>query len=95
MFLTLDTSTLTLSLALAEREGEGVRVLEHVVVGPPKKQSEVLPGIVGELLARQGVALKSLEGLALGLGPGSFTGLRIGLSCLKGLAYAAGLKVAG
>ncbi|WP_375766470.1 tRNA (adenosine(37)-N6)-threonylcarbamoyltransferase complex dimerization subunit type 1 TsaB [Archangium gephyra] len=95
MFLALDTSTLTLSLALVEREGEGVRVLEHVVVGPPKKQSEALPGIVGELLARHGVALKSLEGMAIGLGPGSFTGLRIGLSCLKGLAYAAGLKVAG
>jgi tRNA threonylcarbamoyladenosine biosynthesis protein TsaB len=95
MFLALDTSTLMLSLALVEREGEGVRVLEHVVVGPPRKQSEVLPGIVGELLARHGVALKSLEGVAIGLGPGSFTGLRIGLSCVKGLAYAAGLKVAG
>ncbi len=95
MFLALDTSTLTLSLALVEREGDDVRVLEHVVVGPPKKQSEVLPSVVGELLERHGVALKSLEGLAFGLGPGSFTGLRIGLSCVKGLAYAAGLKVAG
>jgi tRNA threonylcarbamoyladenosine biosynthesis protein TsaB len=95
MFLALDTSTLTLSLALVEREGEGVRVLEHLVVAPPRKQSEALPGVVGELLARHGVALKSLEGLAIGLGPGSFTGLRIGLSCVKGLAYAAGLKVAG
>jgi tRNA threonylcarbamoyladenosine biosynthesis protein TsaB len=95
MFLALDSSTLTLSLALVEREGEGVRVLEHLVVAPPRKQSEALPGVVGELLARHGVALKSLEGLAIGLGPGSFTGLRIGLSCVKGLAYAAGLKVAG
>jgi tRNA threonylcarbamoyladenosine biosynthesis protein TsaB len=95
MFLALDSSTLTLSLALVEREGEGVRVLEHLVVAPPRKQSEALPGVVGELLARHGVALKSLEGLVIGLGPGSFTGLRIGLSCVKGLAYAAGLKVAG
>ncbi len=95
MFLALDSSTLTLSLALVEREGEGVRVLEHVVVAPPRKQSEALPGVVGELLARHGVVLASLEGLAIGLGPGSFTGLRIGLSCVKGLAYAAGLKVAG
>ncbi|XXF75921.1 tRNA (adenosine(37)-N6)-threonylcarbamoyltransferase complex dimerization subunit type 1 TsaB [Myxococcaceae bacterium GXIMD 01537] len=95
MFLSLDTSTLTLSMALVEREGEGLRVLEHVVVGPPHKQSEVLPGAIGELLARHGVALRDLEGLAVGLGPGSFTGLRIGLASLKALAYAAGLKVAG
>ena len=97
MFLTLDTSTLTLSLALVEREreGEGVRVLEHLVVAPPRKQSEALPSVVGEVLARHGVALSALEGLGIGLGPGSFTGLRIGLSCVKGLAYAAGFKVAG
>lgn len=95
MFLALDTSTLTLSMALVEREGEGLRVLEHVVVGPPAKQSEVLPGVVGELLARHGVTLKQLEGLAVGLGPGSFTGLRIGLATVKALAYASGLKVGG
>lgn len=95
MFLALETSTLTLSLALVERVGEDVRALEHVVVGPPQKQSEVLPGVVGELLARHGVKLSELEGLAVGLGPGSFTGLRIGLATVKALAYAAGLKVAG
>ncbi|MCP3097736.1 tRNA (adenosine(37)-N6)-threonylcarbamoyltransferase complex dimerization subunit type 1 TsaB [Myxococcus sp. K15C18031901] len=96
MFLALDTSTLTLSLALVERGPDGaVRTVEHVVVGPPAKQSEVLPGVVGELLARQGVTLARLEGLAVGLGPGSFTGLRIGLATVKSLAYAAGLKVAG
>ena len=95
MFLALDSSTLTLSLALVEREGEGLRVLEHLVVAPPRKQSEALPGVVGEVLARHGVTLGALEGLVIGLGPGSFTGLRIGLSCVKGLAYAARLKVAG
>ncbi|HYH99112.1 tRNA (adenosine(37)-N6)-threonylcarbamoyltransferase complex dimerization subunit type 1 TsaB [Hyalangium sp.] len=95
MFLSLDTSTLTLSLALVERVGEEVRAIEHVVVGPPQKQSEVLPGVIGELLARHGVKLAELEGLAVGLGPGSFTGLRIGLASLKALAYAAHLKVAG
>ncbi|MBU8894895.1 tRNA (adenosine(37)-N6)-threonylcarbamoyltransferase complex dimerization subunit type 1 TsaB [Corallococcus sp. M34] len=95
MLLALDTSTLTLSLALVEREGASLRVVEHAVVGPPQKQSEVLPGIIGELLARHGVALASLEGLVVGLGPGSFTGLRIGLATFKALAYATGLKVAG
>lgn len=95
MFLALDSSTLTLSIALVEREGEDLRVLEHLVIGPPQKQSEVLPGAIGELLARHGATLRGLEGLAVGLGPGSFTGLRIGLASVKALAYAAGLKVAG
>ncbi|KFE63205.1 tRNA (adenosine(37)-N6)-threonylcarbamoyltransferase complex dimerization subunit type 1 TsaB [Hyalangium minutum] len=95
MFLSLDTSTLTLSLALVERVGEDLRVLEHVVAGPPQKQSEILPGVIGELLARHGVKLADLEGLAVGLGPGSFTGLRIGLASVKALAYASRLKVAG
>jgi tRNA threonylcarbamoyladenosine biosynthesis protein TsaB len=95
VFLALDTSTLTLSLALVERVGEDIRAIEHVVVGPPQKQSEVLPGIVGELLARQGVKLAELEGLAVGLGPGSFTGLRIGLAMVTALAYASRLKVVG
>lgn len=95
MFLALDTSTLMLSMALVEREGDALRVLEHAVIGPPHKQSEVLPGAIGEVLARHGVTLQQLEGLAVGLGPGSFTGLRIGLAAVKGLAYAVGLKVAG
>lgn len=95
VFLSLDTSTLTLSLCLATRSHGEVRVVEHVVVGPPKKQSELLPGVIAELLVRHGLTLRALEGLAVGLGPGSFTGLRIGLASIKALAYAAELPVAG
>ncbi|WP_342380973.1 tRNA (adenosine(37)-N6)-threonylcarbamoyltransferase complex dimerization subunit type 1 TsaB [Myxococcus stipitatus] len=95
MFLSLDTSTLTMSLALVERGPDGVRAVEHLVVPPPVKQSEALPGVVGELLARHDTRLADLEGLVVGLGPGSFTGLRIGLATVKSLAYAAKLKVAG
>jgi tRNA threonylcarbamoyladenosine biosynthesis protein TsaB len=48
----------------------------------------MLPGLIEELLSRHGLSLSALEGFALGIGPGSFTGLRIGLSTFKALAYA-------
>ncbi len=95
MFLALDTSTLTLSAALVDRRGDEWSVFEQVAVGPPRKQSEVLPAALTELLDRQGVKLGALEGIAVGVGPGSFTGLRIGVATAKALAYAAGIKIAG
>lgn len=94
MFLALDTSTLTLSMALLEG-ADPVRTVAHVFHAPPRKQSEMLPGVIAELLAEHGVALASLEGIVVGLGPGSFTGLRIGLSAAKALAYAAKLPLTG
>lgn len=88
MIVSLDTSTLTLSLALLDAAGE---VVEHRHVGPPKRQSEVLPGEIEAALTAHGKTLRDVTGFVSGLGPGSFTGLRIGLSTIKGLAYA--LKV--
>lgn len=93
VLLALDTSTLTLSMALVEPGSS--RALEQVAIGPPQKQSELLPGAIGELLARHGVAPAQLSGICIGLGPGSFTGLRIGLATAKALAYSAGLRLAG
>src|SRR4051812_42816112 len=81
-------------MALLERS-PSFRVVEHVLIGPPRKQSEMLPAGIGELLARHSVKLDSLEGIVVGLGPGSFTGLRIGLASVKALAYAARLPLAG
>jgi len=95
VLLALDTSTLVLSAALVHRQGGELRVVEQIAAGPPRKQSEMLPSVLSELLARHSLKLQSLEAIAVGLGPGSFTGLRIGVATAKALAYAANIKIAG
>ena len=92
MLLALDTSTLTLSLALV---GPGPTLLEEESHPPPRKQSEMLPSALTELLSRHGMSLSDVSSYAVGLGPGSFTGLRIGLATVKALAYAHRRPVGG
>jgi tRNA threonylcarbamoyladenosine biosynthesis protein TsaB len=56
--------------------------------------SERLMGAVDRLLSDAGWTVRDLEGLAVSVGPGSFTGLRIGLSTVKGLALALAIPIA-
>ncbi|HJW70308.1 MAG TPA: tRNA (adenosine(37)-N6)-threonylcarbamoyltransferase complex dimerization subunit type 1 TsaB, partial [Candidatus Binatia bacterium] len=62
----------------------------------PTSRSHVtsLPGLVERVLARAGLTVRDVEGLAVSIGPGSFTGLRIGLGLAKGLAFAGGVPLA-
>ena len=100
----LDTATLTLSCALVELEQGEVRLVaertEHAPArpgpqGPTGGHGGRLPGALVDLLTAEGLALPDVEGYAIGLGPGSFTGLRIGLATWKGLAYANQRPIAG
>jgi tRNA threonylcarbamoyladenosine biosynthesis protein TsaB len=100
----LDTSTLTLSVALVEIVPDASpRLLCERTEGAPARpergagggHGSRLPGALQALLVAEGRALPDVEGYAIGLGPGSFTGLRIGLATWKGLAYANRRPIAG
>lgn len=93
LILALDTSMGACSVAL-----EDVRAPERSVciVRPMQRgQAEALVPLVGEVLGRAGVAPRSVEAVALTIGPGSFTGLRVGLSTARGLALAMDCPVLG
>lgn len=88
--LAVETSTLAGGAALLD----GDRVVGEYVLNIRATHSERLMAAVDHLLQLSGWELESLEGLAVAVGPGSFTGLRIGISAVKGLALALGIPIA-
>ena len=92
--LGIDTSTAELTVALVA----GDAVLGERAAGPdprgrPRHATQLLP-VVEEVLA-DGGGWSALSGIAVGVGPGTFTGLRIGVATARALAQARGLPVAG
>lgn len=87
--LAVETSTERCSVALAL--AGAVHVAE---VDAGQRHSQLLNGMIVELLASHGLIVADIEGLAFGSGPGSFTGLRIGCSVVQGMALGLGCQVA-
>ncbi len=84
LILAVDTTHEYGSLALAR----GEETLEEAPLHAPDGFAHVIYGELRALLQRQGVALEAVDCFAAASGPGSFTGVRIGLACIKGLAEA-------
>ena len=91
MLLALDTSTRMVGLALYN----GVQVLSETVWLSRDFHTVELAPAVASMLARSDVKISDLSALAVAIGPGSFTGLRIGLALAKGLALAHSLPLVG
>ena len=88
--LAIDTASASCSVALKL----GDTCVQREIVTASGHSSALL-GMVRELLDGAGMSLRSLDLLAVDIGPGSFTGLRIGIGVVQGLAYGAGLPVKG
>lgn len=88
--LALDTSTENCSVALLV----GDKIFSRSEVSPRGHTTKVLP-MVDEVLKEAGVTLNELDALAFGRGPGSFTGVRIGIGIAQGLAFGADLPMIG
>lgn len=82
--LAIETSTTTGSVAVVSDAGVHVEILH----GLESTHSDRLLGAVDQALRESALRLEDLAGLAVSVGPGSFTGLRIGLATAKGLAEA-------
>lgn len=92
--LGFDTSTAHLSVAItAGTEIERERTLDSDPSGRPRHARELL-NVIEEIVAGSG-GWDSLGRIAVGLGPGTFTGLRIGIATARGLAQAGGLELVG
>ncbi len=86
--LAIETATEACSAALF-LEGEILRRYDV----QPRRQSELILGMMDALLAEAGIAVTGLDGIAFGCGPGSFTGVRIAAGVAQGAAFGADLPV--
>ena len=92
--LGIDTSTPAASAAVLRDDGEAFEVLPppERLQRPPAHAAELMPA-VAEAMERAGVDWSDLDAIAVGVGPGTFTGLRIGIATARALATAAGLPL--
>ena len=82
----LETSSSAASIAVAQDH----QILAETFLRVDTLYAEQLPGLLIRTVAEANVTIQGVDGFAVSIGPGSYTGLRVGLSLVKGLAFATG-----
>jgi tRNA threonylcarbamoyladenosine biosynthesis protein TsaB len=99
VILAIDTTSDSASIALigqaivSPAEAAGIAVIEEVLLESPDGFAHVLFDEIDRLLSRHNIVAHQIDCFAAAAGPGSFTGVRVGLTAAKGLAEATGRKV--
>ena len=86
--LAIETSTPACSVALIVGDAKFSRYSEE-----PRSHTRLIMGMIDEVLTEAGTTVDQLDAIAVTVGPGSFTGLRIGFSTVQGLAFCANIPV--
>jgi tRNA threonylcarbamoyladenosine biosynthesis protein TsaB len=92
MILAIESASTDLSVAIAGPDGAALGT--EAWSSDQRQARELLPHLL-ELLADAGLALADCRAVAVGIGPGSFTGLRVGLSVAKGIAFSLAVPIVG
>ena len=86
--LSVDTTAKTAAVCLAKDDAkQGLVPVSRLVLNSTVTHSESLLPMIGQALSGAGVSLSQISAFAITSGPGSFTGVRIGVSTVKGLAF--------
>jgi tRNA threonylcarbamoyladenosine biosynthesis protein TsaB len=91
LILNIESATNICSVSIA-RKG---KLLGSKESRDDKSHASLLTVFIGELISRLQLEFSELDAVAVSKGPGSYTGLRIGVSTAKGIAYGAGIKLIG
>jgi tRNA threonylcarbamoyl adenosine modification protein YeaZ len=92
VILAIDTATTRIVLAIADLDGTGVETTEWPA---GYRHGETLLASLESFLKDRSVGLEMLAAIAVGTGPGAFTGLRVGIATAKGLAHGLGRPIIG
>lgn len=92
LILGIDTSTTIGSVALVDSD-KGI--LGEITINNKTTHSEMIMKMIDTLLEMLKIDRKKIQKIAVGIGPGSFTGIRIGVAVAKGLAYSLGIPIVG
>ncbi|MGE4558621.1 MAG: tRNA (adenosine(37)-N6)-threonylcarbamoyltransferase complex dimerization subunit type 1 TsaB [Desulfobulbus sp.] len=95
LILAIETATGCGSVALTRGDGHSGKVLAEYTLQPEVTHSRRLLGSVAAMMKALSVSWSDLDGVAVSQGPGSFTGLRIGMAAAKGIALAADRPLIG